>query len=184
MGPARTGSRGEPWLVVVDLQHVFADADSPWCVPDFARVVDRLGGLVAQHPGRVVATRFVPPVAPQGSWTDYYRAWPFALDPANAGLWELVPEVSDLLPPDVPVVSRPTMGKWGEELLTVTGGARHLVLCGVATDCCILSTALAAADAGAWVRVASAACAGSSTRAHEQALASMSLYSPQVEVAP
>lgn len=177
----RAGSRGEPWLVVIDLQHVFADADSPWHVPDFPAVVDRLGGLVAQHPGRVVLTRFVPPVAPQGSWTDYYRTWPFALDPAHEALWRLVPEVTALLP-DVPVVTRPTMGKWGEELLAVTGGARHLVLCGVATDCCILSTALAAADAGAWVRVESTACAGGTAADHERALAAMAAYGPQVEV--
>ncbi len=182
MTPGRTGSRGEPWLVLVDLQHVFADERSPWCVPGFAGVVDRLGGLVAQHPGRVVLTRFVPPVAPQGSWTDYYRTWPFALDPAHAAMWEVVPEVTALLPADVPVVTRPTMGKWGEELLAVTGGARHLVLCGVATDCCILSTALAAADAGAWVRVESSACAGGTTADHERALAAMAAYAPQVEV--
>ncbi len=171
-----------PWLVVVDLQHVFADADSPWCVPGFDGVVDRLGDLVEQHAGRVVLTRFVPPVAPRGSWVDYFRAWPFALDPAEAGRWELVPEVRALLPADVPVLDRPTMGKWGEDLLAVTGGVRRLVLCGVATDCCILSTALAAADAGAWVRVESEACAGGSVADHERALAAMALYAPQVQV--
>ncbi len=172
----------EPWVVVVDLQHVFADADSPWCVPGFAGVVERLGGLVEQHAGRVVLTRFVPPVAPRDSWDDYYRAWPFALDPAQVGLWELVPEVRALLPADVPVVSRPTMGKWGPELLAATGGARRLVLCGVATDCCLLSTALAAADAGAWVRVESSVCAGGTVADHQQALAAMALYAPQIQV--
>lgn len=182
MPAGRTGPRDEPWLVVIDLQHVFADQDSPWCVPGFDEVVDRLPGLVEQHRGRVVATRFVPPVAPQGSWAEYYRTWPFALDPAHTGLWELVPEVTALLPATAPVVSRPMMGKWGEELLAATGGSRHLVLCGVATDCCVLSTALAAADAGAWVRVESSACAGGTTADHERALAAMALYAPQVEV--
>ncbi len=173
---------GEPWLVVIDLQHAFADEGSPWQVPGFAGVLPRIGELVAAHPGRTVLTRFVPPARPRGSWTDYYRAWPFALDPARNHQWDLVPGLPVGPGSGAPVVSRPTMGKWGEDLLAATGGVTDLVLCGVSTDCCVLSTALAAADAGAWVRVDSAACAGSSTQAHAQALAAMALYAPQVEV--
>ena len=44
------------------------------------------------------------------------------------------------------------------------------MLAGVATDCCVLSTALAAADAGCLVEVVADACAGSSDEAHERAL--------------
>ncbi len=172
----------EPWLVVIDLQRVFADEGSPWQVPGFTGVLPRVRELCAQHPGRVVLTRFVPPARPGGSWVDYYRAWPFALDPAAAHLWELVPGLPVSPEGGVPVVTRPTMGKWGEDLLAATGGATDLVLCGVSTDCCVLSTALAAADAGAHVRVEAGACAGSSAPAHEQALAAMRLYAPQVAV--
>ena len=173
-----TGGSTRPWLVVIDLQHVFADAGSPWQVPGFAAVLPRVHELVATHRGRTVLTRFVPPEQPWGSWIDYYRDWPFALEPGHPEQWDLVPGLAG----GAPVVSRPTMGKWGDELLAATGGATDLVLCGVSTDCCVLSTALAAADAGARVRVESAACAGSSTEAHERALAAMGLYAPQVEV--
>jgi len=44
-----------------------------------------------------------------------------------------------------------------------TGQYPHLVLAGVATDCCVLSTAMAAAEAGAFVTVALDACAASSS---------------------
>jgi nicotinamidase-related amidase len=56
------------------------------------------------------------------------------------------------------------------------------VLAGVSTDCCVLSTALAAADAGVKVRVAADACAGATDTSHEQALAIMGLYAPLIEV--
>jgi nicotinamidase-related amidase len=56
------------------------------------------------------------------------------------------------------------------------------VLCGVATDCCVIATALAASDAGTFVRVVGDACAGSSDAAHERALAIMAGFAPQVTV--
>ena len=56
------------------------------------------------------------------------------------------------------------------------------MLTGVATDCCVISTALAAADAGARVSVVSDAVAGSADAEHEAALHVMELFSPQIEV--
>jgi nicotinamidase-related amidase len=82
----------------------------------------------------------------------------------------------------VPVVTEPTFGKWGTSLQAVTGHRPHLVLTGVATDCCVLSTALAAADAGARVTVVADACAGSSDADHARALDVMRLYAPLVTV--
>ncbi|GGF56702.1 isochorismatase [Marmoricola endophyticus] len=168
-----------PWLVAIDLQHVFADPASPWASPDADRALRASQELVATFEDRVVLTRFEPDPEPRGSWADYYRAWPFALEAL-----ERDPRTYDLLldPGDAPVLTRPTMGKYGPDLLRLTGGSRDLVLCGVATDCCVLSTALAAADDGAWVRVVADACAGSSAEAHERSLAAMAAYAPQVEV--
>ncbi len=87
-----------------------------------------------------------------------------------------------LEPGDAPVVTRPTMGKYGADLLAATGGSRNLVLCGVSTDCCVLSTALAAADDGAWVRVVRDGCAAASDADQERSLAAMAFYGPQVEI--
>ena len=53
-------------------------------------------------------------------------------------------------------------------------------MAGVATDCCVISTVLAAADAGVPVRVVTDACAGSGDDDHERALRVMSLYAPLV----
>ncbi len=62
------------------------------------------------------------------------------------------------------------------------GPSRTIVLCGVATDCCVLSTALPAADDGAFVRVVGDACRGATADAHERALAIMSGFAPQIQV--
>jgi nicotinamidase-related amidase len=66
-------------------------------------------------------------------------------------------------------------------LAAIPPGAR-LLLAGVSSDCCVLSTALAAADAGLSVSVVGDACAGVDDGAHEQALAVMRLYGPLVDV--
>ena len=56
------------------------------------------------------------------------------------------------------------------------------MLAGVSTDCCVLSTAVAAADAGAAVQVVADACAGVDDDSHAKALDILRLYAPLVEV--
>jgi hypothetical protein len=64
---------------------------------------------------------------------------------------------------DVPggatVIDAPTFSKWGPELAAVVPEGAEMVLTGVATDCCVLSTALGAVDGGRFVTVVSDACA-------------------------
>jgi nicotinamidase-related amidase len=125
----------------------------------------------------VTFTRFVAPDEPTGAWQSYYEQWPFALQPPDAPLWDVVPEFGD--PGDT--LDATTFSKWGPELAGRVGAA-GLVLAGVSTDCCVLSTALAAADAGVPVRVVSDACAGVDADSHAKALHVMSLYEPLVRV--
>jgi nicotinamidase-related amidase len=166
----------EPWLVVVDMQRVFA-AGSPWASPDYDAAAAGIERLLPRFGERVVFTRYVAPEAPTGAWVPYFEQWPFALVPADDPLYELT-----LDPGQHAVVTRTTFGKWGAELAAATGGAAELVLTGVSTDCCVLSTALPAADAGVHVRVVADACGGASREDHERALAAMALYAPLVEV--
>jgi len=167
----------EGWLVVVDLQHVFGDADSPWGAPRFEEIRPRIRELADRFGDRVVWTRFVAPDRPAGAWKEYYETFPFALQPADAPLFALVED-----PGAAPVVDATTFGKWAE-LAPVVGGGPITVV-GVATDCCVISTVLAAADAGVPVTVVGDACAGSADDDHERALRVMSLYAPLVRVAP
>jgi nicotinamidase-related amidase len=170
----------DAWLVVIDPQRIFASPDSPWGSPMFPAVVEPVRRLAAVAGERTVVTRWVPDPDPQGSWKAYLEAWPFADVPDDDPLLGLVPELADL---GRQVVSVPTFGKWGPELEAVTGPTPRLVLTGVSTDCCVVSTALAAADAGATVTVVTDACAGSTPENHAAAMTVMSLYPPQITLA-
>jgi nicotinamidase-related amidase len=61
-------------------------------------------------------------------------------------------------------------------------GDGPLTVVGVATDCCVISTVLPAADAGVPVRVVTDACAGSTDDDHDRALRIMSLYASLVRL--
>ena len=167
----------EGWLVVVDMQHVFGDEDSPWLAPRFGEIRPRIAELVAAFGERVVRTRFVAPERPEGAWKEYYAQFPFALQSPDAPLYGLVED-----PGAHPVVDATTFGKWGPDLVEVVGNG-PLTVAGVATDCCVISTVLPAADAGVPVRVVTDACAGSGDEDHERALRVMSLYAPLVTLA-
>ncbi|WP_314651784.1 cysteine hydrolase [uncultured Microbacterium sp.] len=175
-----TGAAAQPWLVVIDPQAIFASPESAWGSPFFAEVMPRITRLAAAFGDRVIVTRWMPTGDRSTSWGEYFAAWPFADQPAEHPLFDLVPEAAGLSPH--PTVDLPTFGKWGAEIEAVVGRGAHVVLAGVATDCCVISTALAAADAGAHVTVASDACAGSTADNHAAALRVMGLYPPQITI--
>ena len=168
-----------PLLVVIDMQVVFADPTSAWCAPGFAGAVPGVRALLDGFGRRAVFTRFVAPRRPAGAWVEYYRQWPFALQPPDAPLWDLVPE---LAVDGRTVLDAPTFGKWDDRLASRVDPPAGIVLSGVSTDCCVLSTALAAADAGVTVRVAADACAGASDVDHQRALDALALYAPLVTI--
>jgi nicotinamidase-related amidase len=172
-----------PLLAVIDMQRVFGEPDSPWLAPRFAEIVGPVRRLTGAFQPRVIFTRFVAPAVPAGAWRRYYDQWPFALQPAGARIYELVDAFAGQ---PGPTLDATTFSKWGPQLAGLTGGPGgdpgQLVLAGVSTDCCVLSTALAAADAGVAVRVVADACAGVTDESHRQALEILRLYGPLVEV--
>lgn len=166
-------------LVVVDMQDVFRVAESPWATPGFDELEEPIGRLVDAFGHRVVFTRFLVPERPAGSWVPYYETWPEVTRPERRGWLELAEPYRALAPA---TIDRETFGKWGRQMEAAAGPSRTIVLCGVATDCCVLSTAVPAADDGAFVRVVGDACRGATADAHERALAIMSGFAPQIEV--
>jgi nicotinamidase-related amidase len=170
----------DAWLVVIDPQRIFAAPDSPWGSPMFGDILDPVRRLAAAAGERTVVTRWVAPHPAHGSWAAYLEAWPFADVPPDDRLFDVVDELQDLTST---IVTAPTFGKWGPTLAEVTGPTPHLVLAGVSTDCCVISTALAAADAGATVTIVSDACAGSTRENHRSALDVMALFPPQITIA-
>jgi nicotinamidase-related amidase len=172
-------SGGEPVLVVIDLQAVFGSPESLWFTPGYPSIEPTVARLVDAFGDSVVFTRFVAPAIPTGAWIPYYQLWPFALVAADDPLYDLMPGMAA---DGRKVVTETTFGKWGPDLEAAMGGGTEMVLVGVSTDCCVLSTALAAADAGVHVRVVRDACAGLTEADHERALAAMALYGPLIEI--
>lgn len=168
-----------PWLVAIDLQTIFAEPSSAWATPDYATAAAGVARLLPGFGERAVFTRFVAPEHPTGAWVPYYEQWPFALVPDGDPLYDLTPEFAGRAPK---VETRTTFGKWDAALAAAIDGSTEIVLAGVSTDCCVLSTALPAADAGVHVRVVADACAGLSEADHRRALDAMALYGPLIEL--
>lgn len=168
----------DTWLVVIDPQTIFAAPDSAWGSPFFPEVMPRIRALADAFGDRVLVTRWMPTADRTTSWGAYFDAWPFADQPPSDPLFALVPDAEALSPHSS--IDLPTFGKWGPELERIIGRGGRVVLAGVSTDCCVISTALAAADAGAHVTIAADACAGSTAENHAAALRVMSLYPPQI----
>ncbi|WP_328685125.1 cysteine hydrolase family protein [Streptomyces sp. NBC_00343] len=166
-------------LAVIDMQRVFAEPDSPWATPRFTEAAAGVRRLLPAFGERVTFTRFLAPEKPEGAWRAYYDQWPFALQPPDAPLWELNDEFATRARH---LVDAPTFGKWTPELAGRVAPTGRLVLAGVSTDCCVLSTALAAADTGVEVLVVADACAGVDDESHAKALHVMDLYRPLIRV--
>jgi nicotinamidase-related amidase len=163
--------------VVIDVQHVFTEPDSGWYAEGSAPAVAAIERLMPGFAGRTVLTRFVRDPRESGAWSSYYDTWPEFRIPPDHPRWGL----SLAAPAGAPVIDEPTFSKWTERLRAVVGDA-DLVLCGVATECCVLSTAFGAADAGRSVTVVADACAGATVAAHEAALTLMHANAPLIRV--
>ena len=172
--------RSEPWLVVIDPQVVFADPSSEWLAPRVGAALDRVDRVAPSFGDRVIVTRWLPATDRDNSWGDYFDRFPFADQLASDPMFDLVPRAEALVRGRTLDVT--TFGKYGPALVERTGPAPQLVLTGATTDCCVITTALAAADAGAWVTVLTDGCAGSTDENHAAALQVMGLYSPQIEL--
>lgn len=169
----------DPWLLVIDPQRIFADPASDWASPFFPAAFERIRTLAAHvGPQRTLVTRWLPTADRSTSWGAYFQAWPFADVPAEDPLYSLVDGAADLTAH--PLIDEPTFGKWGPQLEALVGSGARLWATGVSTDCCVIATVLAAADAGAHLTVVTDAVAASTQENGRAALAVMELFPPQV----
>jgi len=171
-------SAPDEWLLVIDMQRVFADPPSPWISPDFYEVLPRVQRLVDAFRGRVVLTRYVSPQAPIGAWIDYFEKFPSLLRPENDPVWDLklAARESDF------VATRTTFGKWDDRIARLVGAESTIAVCGVATECCVLSTVLKAIDDGRRVRVVTDACAGGAPGANELTWSILAGFAPMASL--
>jgi nicotinamidase-related amidase len=165
-------------LVIIDMQEAFRAEGSAWQVVGYSEASAQVERLIEHLQVEAIWTRFVRDPEEIGSWVDYYDHWSSFRVSEESEQWDLT-----LVPsPNDEIVTLPTFGKWGAEMVHHTIGAQSLVICGVATDCCVLSTVVAAVDAGKIVTLVADACAGATEEAHVQAISLMGMLSPMVNV--
>ena len=155
---------GGDLLLVIDMQNAYT-AEGPWTCPNMARATEQIIALIES--GRfseVIFTRFDAPQDPVGTWKDYN----VINREVNEDVWmnEMVPELAPYLT-QYPVFSKSTYSSMtvpeireAAEQCTVRGGS--VVLTGVVSECCVLSTAFEAIDLGCPVVYITDACAGCS----------------------
>jgi nicotinamidase-related amidase len=169
---------GREWLLVIDMQRVFADPASPWAVGQFDEVLAPIETLIAAYAGRVIATRYISPQPLVGAWEGYFEKFASLLLPSDDKAWDLM--LAEHL--SYRTETRATFGKWDSGMAAVLGSDAPIAVCGVATECCVFATVLAAIDNGRSVRVVADACAGSSPLFHDQALSLLSTFAPLVQI--
>lgn len=163
-------------LVIIDMQEIFRAQHSQWFVPGYADAATNVARLAEALPGSIVWTRFVRDPDELGGWREYYDRWNQCRSAPESSDWDVTLPIAD----GDSTLSLPTFSKWGPQLADMTADADRVVICGVATDCCVLSTVFGAVDAGKSVTVVTDACAGITDEAHQKALALMNLLAPMV----
>ena len=161
-------------LVVIDVQNIFTDPASPWASPMWPEAAPNIARLLGRF-DTPIFTRWLAPTDRERAWAEYMAEWPNADVPDDDPLLDLEGSM-----PGGEVVAARTFGKW--DVVKDLPGTDHVIVCGLATDCCVIATVLAAVDDGAWVTVVSDACGGATAGNHDVALAAMSYFPPHVTV--
>lgn len=178
-GSPAMGRLDRATFVAIDMQVAFAEPTSDWAVPRYDEVAENIAKLAADFGERVVWTQFVRDADEPGSWADYFERWSSFRVADDANDWAITLERH----PAHPVVALRTFSKWGPELAGYAPIDAPLVVSGVTTDCCVLSTVLGAVDAGRSVVVVTDACGAVSDEAQQQTLAVLGLLWPMVTLA-
>ena len=166
--------------LAVDMQRLFGEPGSPWCVPWFARVLPQVVALAHRHPDRTVLSRFIPPERPEempGAWQDYFRRWR-AMTQQNLDrrLLELAPPLQAQVPP-AHLCDKAVYSAFGNARLAPwlrSQGIDTLIVSGWETDVCVLATVMSAIDLGYRIVLATDALCSADDRTHD---ALMTLYS-------
>lgn len=175
--------------VVIDIQRLFAES-TPWQVMDMPSIVPCCTQLIRHNPARTVFARFITPTVPEaavGRWQDYYLHWrDVALDRMCPDLLDVLPQLTQLAP-TAPVLDKTGYSVFSNtefDLMLEKQGIESLLLSGVETDVCVLSTALAAVDRGLRVIIVNDAVTSGSPEGHSAALEIIRLrFDQQIETA-
>ncbi len=146
-------------LIVIDMQNVYA-AGGAWCCPGAEKASEKICSLIDDGKDGldIVFTRFIASETSDGIWKDYNRENAEINSDAHAN------EIMDIFHDYIKKYPLYTKSVYSSlsipEIKESIGDYQNIVLTGVVSECCVLSTAMALIDAGAHVIYLKDAAAG------------------------
>lgn len=157
--------------LVVDMQELFR-SHSEWGTPALTRIIPAIERLAKARPAQAYFSRFIPARnagEAEGAWHRYYRRWSsVTLDALDPGMVDIVPELRPLATRLVDKTGYSAMGNPAFRQAALAAGC--LIVSGVETDVCVLSTVMEAMEAGVRIILPTDALASSSDVCHDRAL--------------
>lgn len=158
--------------ICVDMQRIFAE-HTEWYTPWAYKILPQIITLTEFDPTKTIFTRFIPALRNEkatGMWKKYYERWEcMTLEKINPSLTDLIPDLSNFVPPGL-VVDKHVYGPWMETGLHQLLQEREintLIISGGETDICVLATVMGAIDYGYRVILASDALCSSQDDSHD-----------------
>ena len=174
----------------VDMQKIFLEP-GPWFCSETKKIIGPIKEIIQQFPKNTWFSRFLTPNNPQefsNSWRRYYEQWkvvtqeridPDLLDIEQTLLKESIqPKIFEKYTYDT--FKNPDLNNALKENAVST-----LILTGVETDVCVLSTALSGVDLGYRIILCSDAMTSSDIKNHDFVIGSLAeRFDQQIEIAP
>ena len=159
--------------LVVDMQELFR-SHPDWGSASLTGIVPPIQRLLKAKPQNAYFSRFIPPQQMDhatGAWRRYYQRWHrVTLDRMDPNLVNVIEELRPWERGIVDKLGYSALGNLEFRRQVTQAEGRCLILSGVETDVCVLSTAMEAMDLGLRVILPLDAIASSSARCHELAL--------------
>jgi nicotinamidase-related amidase len=173
--------------LVVDMQEMFR-SHPDWGSGVLNGVIPSIRRLLEARPDNAYFSRFIPPQRADhanGTWQRYYRRWSsVTLDNLDPGQVAIVRELRPWAKRVADKIGYSAMANSVLRQAAISSSDHCMIVSGVETDVCVLSTVMEAVDAGLRVILATDALASSSEACHEKALAILhDRFDEQIELA-
>jgi len=166
----------KPLLLIIDVQNAY-DQNQPWECPNITQAVENIK-LIAKSKitDNIYATAYIAPTHPQGVWKDYNEKYSdINKDPyAN----EIISSVKALCPSDHIYTKSTYSAMKIADMAEVAMNAPYVIVTGVTTGCCVLSTVMDLIDMGIYVYLVKDATAGSSIECEQAVWTTLKGLSP------
>jgi nicotinamidase-related amidase len=175
-------------FLFIDFQRVFEEGPH-WRVPKFRQALENALKVHAHLDKELgdnlttIATRYIPPDEAQygGIWTDYFNRFPQISRYANNKSYDLANGI-----PTGCIISVPKFGKWSSIKSHLNNfridSIKTIYITGVSTECCILSTVMAAIDDGVKIVLIQDACAAGTDEDHNFSINILKGFEPNLEI--